>query len=183
MEISNLLKISKSYELGSAEYSTLWEDLRHRATHLRKLIDFWRSTELTPLLPATSYSYTLPSTPDSRDSNIYPDGKSALEQKTLLLAVLDCVSNSALIGLHRLVVSLTPLTSSRLIEDLCVSSCSITLADRQASVRAAFEFVHSLSIVSAKPLEFGMRQLWSPDSFFNKICSILDSSIECRLAV
>ena len=128
------------------------------------------------MLLAVNYPYTLPSSLESLDSDLYSKSTSDFEEQKLLLAVLDCVSNCALIGLQKLLVSLPPPASSHQIEDLSVSSCPTTEAERKAAVRAAFEFVHSLSFMSAKPLEFGLRQLLSPESFFNRTCSIQDSS-------
>jgi len=176
IETSNLRNMSRAYTLDYDESSSLWKDLRHRATRLYNLIDSWRSTDLTPILLAVSDSYNTPSSLDSLDSDLYSQSTSNFNEQRLLLAVLDCVSNLALAGLQKLVISIPPPQSSHQMEDLSPSPSYSTEAERKAAIRAAFEFVHSLSFIAAKPLGLGLRQLFSPDSFFNRTCTIQGNS-------
>jgi hypothetical protein len=131
-----------------------------RAIATSRSIETWYTNELEPLLSACRSPSNAPLKSNGPPWDIHTDTGKVLDYPELLLAVLDCVSNSVLVRLEKLLLTL-PSASLQQLEELKFAICPTTTARRQATIRESFNFVKRNSKVAAKPLEFGLQQLWS----------------------
>ena len=91
-----------------------------------------------------------------------------LQYENVVLGVLDCVSNSSLVTLYRIVQQSRQLQTQFLpvgkmadwVQLIAVSGNII--GEREARALSAFHFVCGESRFAAKPLEFGIRQMQAP---------------------
>jgi hypothetical protein len=85
-----------------------------------------------------------------------------LDRPNLLYTVLDCVANSVLARLDGMLLVLSSLLRGSLGDECLAGTFALSGVEaRRQTARAAFELVKSKSPVAAKPLEFGLRQIWS----------------------
>ncbi|KAB8071261.1 hypothetical protein BDV29DRAFT_159681 [Aspergillus leporis] len=89
-----------------------------------------------------------------------PEHHSPPEYPHLLLGVLDCVVNSTLILLED-IMSTFASQPPQPDEPCSTIDYTITTQNRQQTIQFALDYVRRCSTVAAKPLEFGLQQLWS----------------------
>ena len=133
-----------------------------RAFTMNGSIDPWYANELEPLVLACGSLSNASLKLNGPAWDMHPDTSKAFKYPELLLTVLDCVSNSVLVRLEKLLLTLTS-ASLQQHEELKFTLGPATIARRQATIRESFNFVRRHSKVAAKPLEFGLQQLWSTD--------------------
>lgn len=91
-----------------------------------------------------------------------------LDRPDLLYTILDCVANSVLARLDGMLLCLSSLLRGSLGDECLVGTFALSGVEaRRQTARAAFDLVKSKSPVAAKPLEFGLRQIWSIDGMFD----------------
>jgi hypothetical protein len=161
-ELSNLSNLDGSRLPDQSDIESRHECILLRAIAISRRIRTWHVNEFEPLLLACRSPSNASLRPNSPPWDIHTDTGKAFEYPELLLAVLDCVSNSVLVRLEKLLLTLTP-ASLQQREELQLDICPATIARRQATIRKTFNFVKRSSTVAAKPLEFGLQQLWSAD--------------------
>lgn len=125
-----------------------------RAAILKRDMEAWYTEQLQPsrLDSNTSKEDSLVSKRDiPADGIAYPE---------ILHAVVDCVSNSVLLRLDEMLLALLSVSTERY-NDLELFIASNSTSKRLNIVRRSYEFVKRRSRVAAKPLEFGLKQLWS----------------------
>jgi hypothetical protein len=173
-ELSKLSDLDGSRSLDQSDPESQYERILLRAIAVNRSIETWYANELEPILLAcgSPFNASLKSNGPARD--IQTDTGKVFEYPELLLAVLDCVSNSVLVRLEKLLLTLTS-ASLQQHEELKFTLCPATIARRQATIRESFNFVKRHSKVAAKPLEFGLQQLWSTDRAFGQY-SIFETS-------
>jgi hypothetical protein len=124
-----------------------------RAVHGQ--IELWYFTELVPIVRSADeqgeYEAPLRSPPEHHSPPEYPH---------LLLGVLDCVVNSTLILLKD-IMSTFASQPPQPDEPCSTIDYTITTQNRQQTIQFALGYVRRCSTVAAKPLEFGLQQLWS----------------------
>jgi hypothetical protein len=130
-------------------------------------IETWYANELEPLLLACGSPSNASLKSNGPAWDMHADTGKVFEYPELLLAVLDCVSNSVLVRLEKLLLTLTSVPLQQH-EELKFTPSPATIARRQATIRNSFNFVKRHSKVAAKPLEFGLQQLWSADRAFGQ---------------
>lgn len=174
VDIPDLLsELSKSSDLdGSRSLHQSDPESRHERILLRAIamngsIETWYANELEPLLLACGSPPNASLKSNGPGWDIHTDTGKVFEYPELLLAVLDCVSNSVLVRLEELLLTLTS-ASLQQHKKLNFTFCPATIARRQATIRESFNFVKRHSKVAAKPLEFGLQQLWSTDCAFGQ---------------
>jgi hypothetical protein len=146
---------------------------------MNRSIETWYANELEPLLLACGSPSSASLKSNSPAWNIHTNTRKVFEYPELLLAVLDCVSSSVLVRLEKLLLTLTS-TSLQQHGELKFTLCPATIARRQATIRESFNFVKKNSKVAAKPLEFGLQQLWSTDRAFGQYSISETSKSEAR---
>ena len=166
-ELSKLSDLDGSRSLDQSDPESGHERILLRAIATSRSIETWYANELEPLLLACSSPSNALLKPNGPLWDIPTDAGKVLEYPELLLAVLDCVSNSVLVRLGKLLLTLSS-ASLRLHEELKFAICPTTIARRQATIRESFNFVKRNSKVAAKPLEFGLQQLWSTNYAFGQ---------------
>ncbi|KAL1857908.1 hypothetical protein Plec18170_003132 [Paecilomyces lecythidis] len=165
-EASKLSRLDSSGLCHPAELERQRDDVVRRAVSMKQSIEKWYYEEFEPSLAAqkvlantsTRPFQSDPPTTHEDDNPIYPE---------VLFGVLDCISNSVLIRLDELLLSLTA-GSLRGHGGPVVSVNTDIIARRQETVRISFDYVRRNSRVAAKPLEFGMRQIWSIGRVFDQ---------------
>jgi hypothetical protein len=117
---------------------------QHAVTYLRTRLETLHEEELKPLL--LIQDHTIPNHPRQ-----YQD---------LLLARLECMVLSVLVKLDQM--SLLIMSRANLTPDAIgfTYDPAITM-ERQQIARQAFEYIQSSFPMAAKPLQFGLQQLWS----------------------
>jgi hypothetical protein len=165
-ELSKLSDPDGSRSLDQRDSESRYERILLRAIATSRSIETWYTNELEPLLLACRSPSNAPLKSNGPPEDIYTDTAKVLDYPELLLAVLDCVSNSVLIRLEKLLLTLTS-ASLQQPEELKFAICPTTTARRQATIRESFNFVKRNSKVAAKPLEFGLQQLWSTNRAFD----------------
>ena len=140
--------------------------LIQKAISMLTNITNWLHLKAEPYFMSNTLTYCTP-TMDCEGGHIdYPD---------VLIGVLDCVANTAILAIERLLrrLCLARLRScGSAMGPSCPKECRLTwLSDdpehmKQHYQRAisAFDFVKAESTLAAKPLEFGLRQVQSADS-------------------
>ncbi len=126
---------------------------------LKKAIESWYAREIEPRLafpPLRSRSSWV-AKPD--DNVAEPGDGRRVHFPNLLFAVVVCVSNSMVIKLETLLSTLTSLAPCEHGDAEPVIS-PMTLVQRQEMVHQSLHFVKETSSVAAKPLSFGLQQLW-----------------------
>ncbi|KAH0835183.1 hypothetical protein FOPE_04078 [Fonsecaea pedrosoi] len=119
---------------------------------VKHAFEWWYSTKIAPL---RSISDAVGSTRVETTSN-------SSVRDDLLLAVVDCVSNSIMIKLDTLQAQLNSDWGNLRVD---VLGCQQAQAKRRKMMYQALQFVRDKSLVAAKPLEFGLRQLWLDTEF------------------
>ncbi|GAD96740.1 hypothetical protein AOR_1_594154 [Paecilomyces variotii No. 5] len=165
-EASKLSRLGVSGLCHPAELERRRDDVTQRAVSMKQSIEKWYFEEFEPSLAAQRHLANTsaksvrfdPHTNYEVDNPRYPE---------VLFGVLDCVSNSVLIRLDELLLSLTT-GSLRGHGGAVVSVDPNIIAQRQETVRVSFDSVRRNSRVAAKPLEFGMRQIWSIGRVFDQ---------------
>lgn len=166
-QASTLSDLDGSRSGDQADLEARCEHLLLRVTAMSRRLETWYVEELEPLLRACDSLSTAStkSTGPSRDTgNTSGD---SYEYPELLLAVLDCISNTVLVKLEKVFSTLT-LALPELHKDIGLATWPATIMRRQATVRVSLNFVRRNSKVAAKPLEFGLQQLWSADGAFGQ---------------
>ena len=172
-EVSNLSDLDGSRSLDLTDSESRHERVLLRAIAMNRRIETWCTKELEPLLLSCDSLSNASLKSNGPSWGTRTNTGNDFEYPELLLAVLDCVSNSVLIKLKELLSTLTS-ASSQQHEEL-VNICPATIARRKATVRVSLDFVKRNSKVAAKPLEFGLEQLWSIDGVLGQY-SISDTS-------
>jgi hypothetical protein len=166
-ELSKLSDVDGSRSLDQRNPESRRERTLLRAIAVKRSIETWYANELEPLLLACRSPSNASLKPNGPPWDIHADTGKVLEYPELLLAVLDCVSNSVLVRLEKLLLALTSASLQRH-EELKFVLCPALMARRQATIRKSFNFVKRSSKVAAKPLEFGLQQLWSTNRAFGQ---------------
>ena len=165
--LSELSDLDGSRSLDRSDPESRHERILLRAIAMNRNIETWYANELEPLLFACGPPPNASLKSNGPAWDIHTDTGKVFEYPELLLAVLDCVSNSVLVRLEKLLLTLTS-ASLQQHEELKFTLCPATIARRQATIRESFNFVKRHSKVAAKPLEFGLQQLWSTDRTFGQ---------------
>jgi hypothetical protein len=137
--------------------------LLNQTMSMHEAIQVWYSTELEPYAVALSQ---VSSEKDFQGANTQMD--TAVGHRNILFVVLDCVTNSALLNIERLISLLNQ--ALREMAVMCVplpTDCGLFKADnniisvneRRQRINSSFEFVKRESPLSAKPLEFGLHRI------------------------
>lgn len=153
-EVSHISDLAKALDAKPLDFADRLEDAFRHTLSMKTAIESWYDAKVEPRLcscPAPfSASHCLGETVDTGAHKGQP---------ALLAAIVACVSNSAMVRLDML---LNTLISSSAFEhdEPRPDHRSATIARRQAIVHQSFNFVKEVSAVAAKPLEFGLRQLW-----------------------
>jgi len=159
-EVSNMSNPDGSCSLDQTDPESRHERVLLRAITMYRSIETWLVNELEPLLLACDSPSNESTNSSSPPWNTRTDTGNVFEYPELLIAVLDCISNSVLIKLEKLLFTLIS-ASPQQHEELEFIICPTTTARRQATVRMSLDFVKRNCKVAAKPLEFGLQQLWS----------------------
>ncbi|KAJ9213931.1 transcriptional regulator family: Fungal Specific TF [Paecilomyces variotii] len=164
-EASKLSMLEASGLYRQSELERQRDHVIYRAVSMKQSIERWYIEEFEPSLLAhrpLANASTKAVPPSGLQSNLgiprYPE---------VLFGVLDCISNSVLIRLDELLLSLTAGSLGGHNGAAAAVDPNIT-AQRQETVRTSFNSVRQSSRVAAKPLEFGMRQIWSIGRVFNQ---------------
>ena len=165
-ELSKLSDLDGSRLLDQSDPESRHERILLRAIAINRSIETWYANELEPLLLACRSPSNASLKSNGPPWDIHTDTGKVFDYPELLLAVLDCVSNSVLVRLEKLLLTLTS-ASLQQHEELKFAICPATIARRQATIRESFNFVKRNSKVAAKPLEFGLQQLWSTNRAFD----------------
>jgi hypothetical protein len=158
-EAAKLIDLEASGSYDPLELQKQRYDVFVRASSMKRSIEGWYLNEFQPSLLvfrslANDYSkVSLPSDLESNHGHIsrYPE---------VLFGVLDCVSNTVLVKLDQLLLSLTAGSSGKH-DDLSFVIDPDLTATRQETIHDSFAFVSRKVRVAAKPLEFGLQQIWS----------------------
>jgi hypothetical protein len=162
-EASRLSESGCSQFVNDVDLERQYKILMQRVSATYRNLELWYIENLKPLVPTPPPSYGLPQ-PNDKASESNSEREEILEYDELLLAVLDCVCNSVLIRLEKLLTELISLYPSTR-KDLGLTFCPATTAKRQTIAVKAHAFVKKTSMVGAKLLEFGLQQLWSSGGF------------------
>jgi hypothetical protein len=179
LEVSNLSDPDGSCSLDPTDPESRRERVLLRAIAINRTIETWYVKELEPLLQAYDSLSDASLKSDGPPWDTRTDAGNGFEYPELLLAVLDCISNSVLIKFEKILPALTS-ASPQKHEELEFTICPATIARRQATVRVALNFVKRNSKVAAKPLEFGLQQLWSTDGVLGQysISDTLENQVQ-----
>ncbi|KAJ9297387.1 hypothetical protein DTO271G3_4680 [Paecilomyces variotii] len=165
-EASKLSRLEASGLHHQFELERQLDRVLYRAVSMKRSIERWYIEEFEPSLLAhrsLANASTKAAPPSDLQSKLgiprYPE---------VLFGVLDCVSNSVLVRLDELLLSLTAESLGRHNGSAAAVVDPDITAQRQETVRTSFDSVRQSSRVAAKPLEFGMRQIWSIGSIFNQ---------------
>jgi hypothetical protein len=134
--------------------------LRQTLLNLSQLETLYND-ELLPLLSNSISTVCLHrSSPElSKSSTPYPD---------ILAAALDCILSSVLINLQDLATQLE-LSIQGQCQDVNITQFAPQKESRYKRCHASFAFVRAHSKLAAKPLEFGLRQIWGTK---NQVCGL-----------
>jgi hypothetical protein len=139
------------HETGAGSIS---ERILLRIVALHRSLEDWYTNRFRFLLLACTQS-----------SEVQSDGPEAtptvVEYPEILFAVVDSVTNTALLILEKLYDSLSAASPHRTQSPETTISPSTTTARREMTVRTSLDFVRRKARVAAQPLEFGLKQLWS----------------------
>jgi hypothetical protein len=117
---------------------------QHAVTYLRTRLETLYEEELKPLLLV--HDHTIPHHPR--------------RYQELLLARLECTVMSVLVKLDQ--ITLLVMSRANLTPDaIGFTYDPVITMERQQIVRQAYEYIQSSFPMAAKPLQFGLQQLWS----------------------
>ena len=144
--LADLPSLIKAYSTTfEDQYRPRWNDqaglLMLEAYTKFQQVQKWLTIEAEPLF--------LTHGPLSREQINYSD---------IISGVLDCVANTALLTLNKILRSLCRSRQKHSETEMYLEDPDI-MRRREKRAMAAFEFVRGESILAAKPLEFGMRQM------------------------
>lgn len=159
LEVSRFSDSSMMCCTDSAARAEQCEIVYRQISAFKHTIETWYSTSIVPQY-TMSLSTSNTSLGGKKDrlgqSQVLPCGN----QLDVLLAVVDCLSNAIMLRLDMLLAKL----ASILEYDLTGSGDSNSiLLQRRIAVSQSLEFIKGSSHVAAKPLKFGLQQLWSND--------------------
>ena len=163
-QISNLS--DWGHKPDSREFQEQYRWVLQHAVTIRDRLEAWYTTELEPRILACDANSSIDENASLRNS--HADTAGPFEYPEILLGVLDCVTNSALIKLEQ---SILRLRSGLLLfkGNPDIAARHTVIARRQAKVCDAYQFVKNKSKVAAKPLKFGLQQLGSSEFVFNEM--------------
>jgi hypothetical protein len=162
-EVSSISRFMKSPPVNFVDTTERVERAVFRTLSIKKAIESWYNRQVEPrfgdhFMPCASF---LVANQDDDVAKLADDGKR--QYPNLLFAVVVCVSNSMVIRLDTLLSTLVSLSPYKHDEvDLGISPS--TTAQRQDIVHQSLHFVKRTSSVAAKPLSFGLQQLWFSDA-------------------
>ena len=162
-EISDVSNLGMSRSLDPKALYSRQERILVRVIAMKFSVETWYVTELEPRLLACDPPSRALLQSGSPSWSTCTEGVNEFEYSEILLAVLDCVTNTLLIKLDKLLAGLTS-TSPQQHPELEFETCTVTIARRQATVCSSFNFIKKNSKVAAKPLEVGLQQLESVES-------------------
>jgi hypothetical protein len=147
-EVSCLSSAEGNRSLDRADLQAQREDVLSRVIAQKHQVETWRAQELEPFFRTCDSSQVRPTEVD------------ASRHRDILLAVLDCISSSALIALADALLTLRSLLPGH-DEDGHLISHQSAIVGWKAAVRASLDIVRETSRVASEPLECGLRQIWS----------------------
>jgi hypothetical protein len=92
--------------------------------------------------------------------------KKRQEPGGVILSVVECVANSVLVKLDKVLLALAVLDGQ---DGPSTNVDLATYTRRQNLAKAAFETVKTRSLIAAKPLEFGLKAIWTNDEALDLI--------------
>ncbi|EXJ67154.1 uncharacterized protein A1O5_09801 [Cladophialophora psammophila CBS 110553] len=151
-EASNTAYQTLNSDTDSTELTERRKNAILQIKFVKHAFEWWYCTKIAPL---RSISGALQQAKAERNCNRSP-------QDELLLAVVDCGSNSIMIKLDMLWASLDPDLETHKVDVLAYQEAQ---ERRKMMMYQSLQFVRAKSLVAAKPLEFGLRQLWLDAGF------------------
>lgn len=149
--IDEAMGIAQQTELENDDPTDLTErraSVLLRMTSLRQALECWYLAKVSP----RRWILSVPPTSKPRITN-----KQGAPYEELLFAVVDCASNSILLKLDAVILRMTTRSAGN---GLDVSIQQSSLRTRQLAIHESLNYVRQRSLVAAKPLEYGLRQLW-----------------------
>jgi hypothetical protein len=131
--------------MPQAELTQSREHVFHQILSLKQALEWWYCTEVSPV---SCVSGVL---------EVSSDNNKGFDEEGILLAVVDCVSNSAMI---RLDMMLSDLTSPSMRSQTESSHYRDAIFRRRKAMSRSLNYVRENCGVAFKPLEFGLQQLW-----------------------
>ena len=153
---------NQTYHTGWGERLDL---LIQKAIRMLTNVTNWLYLEAEPYFMSNTLTYVTPTRGYKEEQINYPD---------VLIGVLDCVANTAILAIERLlrrlclarIQSCGSAMESSWPKDLglpWLSDDPERMKQRYQRAISAFDFVKAESTLAAKPLEFGLRQVQSGD--------------------
>ncbi|EXJ84968.1 hypothetical protein A1O3_05643 [Capronia epimyces CBS 606.96] len=160
-EVSYVSKHMDANDITSVDFANRHQKALLRTLALKRSLESWYSAKLEPQRPSPIFQ--------SNDQQLVradgavtrmPGDQPKFAYPELLSAVADCVSNSLMVRLGMLLssmLSISPYQRDRV--DLY--PCLGVMLRRRDAASQSLDIVRSISHVAAKPLDFGLRQLWA----------------------
>jgi hypothetical protein len=152
-EASNLIEETSNSRSQRTEIADWRDSLMWRTSSLKQAFEWWYDNNISTLRRIYD---------DAHPEGEKAAGNNKSVNEDLLLAVIECVSNSLLI---RLDMVLSDLSAELTLGKLGYHQHRNVIARRQTAVLKALEYVREHSRTAAKPLEFGLQVLWLEAGF------------------
>lgn len=151
-----------------------WETFNRIAT-LQAAIEAWHSTRIVPRRSFPTRGSSKPTT-EADEIIVSSNSQTNDDYSEILIAVVDCVSSSVMVKLDLLMADLLSESECKVNDTQCSAR---TISARQVAVSRALNFVRAKFQIAAKPLEFGLRQLWLNDDLKLHDSDTKNSKIAC----
>jgi hypothetical protein len=141
--------LAEASKLYDEDAQAKLDGIRERILLMRERLENWYVNVAVPRIRRVDKKHMIIDEPRVEHDDTYPG---------LLFGVLDCVANTVLVKLDTLLLSIGA-ASGRMGCDISYD----TIMRRQSTARKALEMVRRRSLIAAKPLEFGLQQIWNDD--------------------
>lgn len=164
VDFSSIVNETHSQSVQNFRQDHQLSGLLHRALVVRDNIETFLSQELEQC--AQVHCLSIRQTCVTTAQYAEPSIGSLVTYPDMLMGVLDCVANTVFINVDRMIYHLDQRVCQQLAEPESLAARSVTadpatVEKRRQRVRSSYNFVKAKSTLAAKPLDFGMRQIWS----------------------
>ncbi|EXJ85833.1 hypothetical protein A1O1_06202 [Capronia coronata CBS 617.96] len=163
-EVSNIVESLNTNAVVSVGLADRHQSALLRTSSIKKSVEGWYSTDLEPRRSLVTLQ------PDDEQPNsdhlaayLASATQTEFPQPDLLIMIVHCVSNHLMVRLDTLLSSLIS-SSPYDIDRTGLCPCLATMLTRRDAAFQYWNVVKSISQVAAKPLEYGIRQLWANDT-------------------
>ena len=152
-DVSNVISRTAGIDLPEAQVTERRQKVVHQLVSLKQTFEWWYHSRVAPLRSISDAIYSK----EMRESHAKGFGDDGV-----LLAVVDCVSNSVMIKLDALLFNLANNSEATTASSF---ACQGAIAGRRKAMSNALSYVWEHSSVALKPLEFGLQRLWLDTAF------------------